>query len=568
MTADRLSLVLVSDFTVANLTAAFEHLPGLPSMGVAVAPFGQPIQVLLDDESVMWSSDRDAAFIWVRPEAISSAISAAQSGSALDLELLRLEVVAFANAVQKAAKRVQYCFVATLTVPWYQRAPSHFSRQGDGETARAVALANEYLATELSGTPNLRILDTQRWFERSQAGYDDQLWYLAKVPFAAGVFRAAAVDVQSMLRGLLGQARKLIILDLDDTLWGGTVGDVGWESLRLGGHDAEGEALLDFQKGLKALEKHGIMLGIVSKNDESVAREAIQNHPGMILRETDFVGWRINWQDKVQNIQELTQELNVGLQSVVFIDDSPVERARVREALPDVLVPEWPENKMLYPRTLMSLGCFDTGDQSAEDASRTRMYIEERQREAARTSAVSMDDWLAALQLKIAAEPFAHANAQRTVQLLNKTNQVNLRTRRMSESELASWAAQDGHELWVFSVSDRFGSYGLTGIVSLAVEAQRADIVDFVLSCRAMGRQVEETMLHVLVERARVLGVRAIDAAYQPTARNAPCLRFFQQSGWQASGNDGHCFSWQIADRYALPSHVDLELPDGTGGAR
>jgi FkbH-like protein len=196
------------------------------------------------------------------------------------------------------------------------------------------------------------------------------------------------------------------------------------------------------------------------------------------------------------------------------------------------------------------------------------MYIEERQREAARTSAVSMDDWLTALQLKIAAEPFAHANAQRTVQLLNKTNQVNLRTRRMSESELASWAAQDGHELWVFSVSDRFGSYGLTGIASLAVEAQRADIADFILSCRVMGRQVEETMLHVLVERARVLGVRAIAATYQLTARNAPCLRFFQQSGWRASGEDGHCFSWQTADQYALPSHVDLGLPDGTGGAR
>jgi FkbH-like protein len=196
------------------------------------------------------------------------------------------------------------------------------------------------------------------------------------------------------------------------------------------------------------------------------------------------------------------------------------------------------------------------------------MYIEERQREVARTSAASMEDWLAALRLKVTAEPFTRVNAQRTVQLLNKTNQMNLRTRRMSESELASWATQGGHELWVFTVSDRFGSYGLTGIASLAVDAQRANITDFILSCRVMGRQVEETMLHVLVERARVLSVRAIDAAYQPTARNAPCLRFFQQSGWQASGEDGHCFSWQTADQYALPSHVDLDLPDGTGGAR
>jgi len=458
--------------------------------------------------------------------------------------------------------------VATLTVPWYQRAPGYAAAQSDGGTARAVALANEYLAMELAGIPNLWILDTQRWLERSQAGYDDQLWYLAKVPFAAGVFQAAAVDVQSVLSGLLGRAKKLIILDLDDTLWGGTVGDVGWENLQLGGHDAEGEALVDFQKGLKALEKRGIMLGIVSKNDETIAREAIQKHPSMILQEADFVGWRINWQDKAQNVQELTQELNIGLQSVVFIDDSSAERARVREALPDVLVPEWPENKMLYPRTLMSLGCFEAGVRSAEDVGRTRMYIEERRREEARTSAASMGDWLAALQLKVTVEPFARANAQRTVQLLNKTNQMNLRTRRMPESELALWATQDGHELWVFTVSDRFGSYGLTGIAGFAVEAQRAEITDFILSCRVMGRQVEETMLHVIVERARVLGVRTIAAAYQPTAKNAPCLRFFQQSGWLASGEDGSCFSWQTADQYALPSHVDLDLLDGTGGAR
>ena len=568
MNTDRVSLVIVSDFTVTNLAAAFEHLPGLPSVNVTAAPFGQPTQVLLDDESVVWSGERDAALIWVRPEAVSSAISAVQAGSAVDRELLHAEAVAFANAVKQAAKRVQYCFVATLTVPWYQRAPGYAAAQSDGGTARAVALANEYLAMELAGIPNLWILDTQRWLERSQAGYDDQLWYLAKVPFAAGVFHAAAVDVQSVLRGLLGQARKLIILDLDDTLWGGTVGDVGWENLQLGGHDAEGEALVDFQKGLKALEKRGIMLGIVSKNDEKIAREAIQKHPSMILRETDFVGWRINWQDKVQNVQELTQELNIGLQSVVFIDDSPAERARVREALPDVLVPEWPENKMLYPRALMSLGCFEAGVRSAEDAGRTRMYIEERQREEAKTSAASMGDWLAALQLKVTVEPFARANAQRTVQLLNKTNQMNLLTRRMSESELALWATQSGHELWVFTVSDRFGSYGLTGIVGFTVEAQRAEITDFILSCRVMGRQVEETMLYVMVERARRAGAVTATATYQPTAKNAPCLRFFQQSGWHASGEDGHCFSWQIADQYVLPSHVDLDLLDGTRGAR
>jgi FkbH-like protein len=562
------SLVIISDFTATNLATTLQHVADLPAVDAVIAPSGQPTQVLLDDDSMAWSGDRDAALIWVRPEGISSALSAAQSGTALDRDLLRAEVTTFANAIKRAAKRLRYCFLATLTVPWYQRAPAQSVAQSDGGIGRAVSLANECLITELAGTPNLWILDAQRWLDRSQAGYDDQLWYLAKVPFAAAVFRAAATDVQSLLRGLLGQSRKLIILDLDDTLWGGTVGDAGWENLRLGGHDAEGEALLDFQRGLKALEQRGVMLGIVSKNEETIAREAIQRQPSMILREADFVGWRINWQDKAQNVKELTQELNIGLQSVVFIDDSPAERARVREAFPDVLVPEWPENKMLYPRALMSLGCFEMGMQSAEDASRTRMYIEERQREEVKTSAASMGDWLASLQLRVTAELYSRANAQRTVQLLNKTNQMNLRTRRMSESELASWVAESGHELWVFSVSDRFGSYGLTGIAGIAVEDQRAEITDFILSCRVMGRQIEETMLYVLIVRARALGVRTIGATYEPTVKNAPCISFFQQSGWHTSGEDGSCFSWVTADQYELPSHVDMELLDAAVGAQ
>ena len=171
--------------------------------------------------------------------------------------------------------------------------------------------------------------------------------------------REAAADIRAAFVGLRGAAKKLLVLDLDDTLWGGIVGDAGWENLRLGGHDPQGESFADFQRAIKNLKRRGVVLALVSKNEESVALEAIRNHPEMVLKEDDFVGWRINWTDKARNIAELATELNLGLQSVVFIDDNPVERARVREALPEVFVPEWPEDKLLYASAFGQLRCFD-----------------------------------------------------------------------------------------------------------------------------------------------------------------------------------------------------------------
>jgi FkbH-like protein len=277
---------------------------------------------------------------------------------------------------------------------------------------------------------------TANWVELTGGrAFNPRLWYLGKVPFGNELFKAAVRDLKASLRGIQGQARKLVILDLDDTLWGGIVGDVGWRKLVLGGHDPAGEALVDFQHELKALTRHGIVLAIVSKNEESVALEAIREHPEMILRKDDFANWRINWEDKAKNIAELTADLNLGLDSTVFIDDNPVERARVREALPEVLVPDWPEDKRLYPHALRSLDCFDKPAISEEDRRRQQMYVIERKRTELKIQVGSVEGWLQTLDLIVKTEPLNAANVGRLTQLLNKTNQMNLSTRRMIEQE-------------------------------------------------------------------------------------------------------------------------------------
>ena len=381
---------------------------------------------------------------------------------------------------------------------------------------------------------------------------------MGKIPFSNEVFKEAAKDIKAAIRGINGFARKLIVVDLDDTLWGGIVGDIGWENLKLGGHDHYGESFVDFQNALKSFSKRGIILGIVSKNEENVAIEAIKKHPEMVLKLDDFAGWKINWQDKAKNIMELTSELNLGLQSVVFIDDNPMERARVREALPEVFVPEWPEDKMLYKSALLNLHCFDIPLLSEEDAKRTKMYAAERKRENMKDTFVSIDEWLKSIDMCISINELSKENLQRTAQLINKTNQMNLTTRRMTESELSDWAEQKNHKIWTFSVSDKFGDSGLTGIISIEIEKDIGKIIDFVLSCRVMGRKAEETMLHKLIKYAKDNGLKEIKAKYIPTAKNVPCLKFWKKSGFDYEEKN-NLFVWDVSKEYFLPDCIQIK---------
>jgi FkbH-like protein len=298
----------------------------------------------------------------------------------------------------------------------------------------------------------------------------------------------------------------------------------------------------------------------VSKNDESVALDAIKNHPDMILQLDDIVGWRINWRDKAQNVAELVSDLNLGLQSVVFIDDNPAERARVRDALPEVLVPDWPEDKTLYRKTLLELGCFDIPSLTAEDRDRVKMYASERERKTSMEVVGSMEEWLLSLNVKAEVERLNHGNLARAAQLLNKTNQMNLSTRRMTEAELMAWVEGSGNYMWTVRVSDKFGPLGLTGLLSIEVDkvdTTQACIVDFVLSCRAMGRKVEETMLAIAIQQLPSLGVSHLFVKYLPTQKNMPCLEFLKRSGLRHE-SPGHTFFCDTTIEYPYPEQVTV----------
>ena len=551
--------LLLSDFTIGGLVPFLEAADERPALRCAVGPAGPVQRVLLDESDACWRAQPEVAVVWTRPQAVAPAFGRLLEFEPVEPAQILAEVDQFAALLRRAAARVAALFVPSWTRPAPDRGLGLLDLSVRVGPAYHLLRMNARLVEAVADVANLHVLDAGRWLALAgPQACSPKLWHLGKIAFGPEVCRLAAADLKAGLRGLAGAARKLVVLDLDDTLWGGVVGELGWEHLALGGHHPAGEAFRAFQRALQALTRRGIILGIVSKNTEAVALEALDRHPEMVLRRADFAGWRINWADKVENLQALAAELQIGLDAVVFLDDHPAERARVRAALPEVLVPEWPADPRLYEQALRALACFDTPTLSAEDRTRARTYAAGRQRRDLLQTAQSVADYLQALELHVRCAALGPEDLPRAAQLLNKTNQMNLATRRLTETQLADWARHPAHRAYVFRVSDRFDDYGLTGLATLALSGAEAHLADFVLSCRVLGRGVEQTMLHAVAAQARALGGQQLVATYRPSPRNAPCRSFFEErSGLQPRRRAEDLeFVWDLRRPYPAPEHV------------
>jgi FkbH-like protein len=551
----RPSGLLISDFNIQNLAATLSHGDGEPSVEVSTAPFGQVVQVLSENVA----AKPDFAVAWTQPQSVLGEVNRVLEGLPSDLIVLDRQVDGYCELLTKFAQGTSLLMVPTWVVPISRQGHGGQDLLGGTGITRVVMHANNRMVDRLSGHVNIVPLNAARWMELAGGkGFSPRLWYSSKTPFSSDVFTSAARDVKSTLAGMLGLSRKLVVLDLDDTLWGGIVGDLGWESIVLGGHDADGEALVDFQRELKRLLHRGITLAIVSKNQADIALKVVDEHPEMVLRRSDFAAWRINWNDKAANIVEIAKELNLGLDAIVFIDDNPAERDRVRQALPRVLVPDWPSDKRLYPQALLGLDCFNNLRVTEEDRQRSAMYAEERQRAELKAEIGSVDSWLASLGMQLTTTRVEPSTMARASQLLNKTNQMNLSTRRLSEADLVEWSGRVGNKLWLFRVKDKFGDSGICGIASATIEADRVDVVDFILSCRVMGRNVEEEMLRVVINWARRVGADEVRLQYRSTEKNRPCLEFLLRSGLE--NPQAGVFLWKCDQDYPAQSHIQVRL--------
>lgn len=531
-------VLIVSHYNLANLKTILTKNSASQEIEFIEAPFGQAEQLALQSEHEIWSSDYLAIIVWFAPERVSESYGRAAAGGSYDAAELAKDMQNHLQVLQRFRDKCGAIFHASFvnSRPMRGGGPVGMTR---GTGCKAALLEMNYLlVTHFSSLSLGYTLDASKWIESSATSrYSEKLWYFTKNPFSNETLKLAANDISSAVRLLRGCAKKLIVVDLDNTIWGGILGEDGVAGLRLGGLDPIGEAFQDFQHLLKALKRHGFLLAILSKNDEGIALEAIRTHPEMVLREQDFAAWRINWDDKASNLISLVQELNLGLDSVVFLDDSPFERERVAEACPEVSVLEL-SDPFSYRLQLDSLVELDRLSITDEDRTRSELYASERERRIQRTEIAGLEDWIRSLCLEITIDPVTSGNLRRVVQLLNKTNQMNLAGRRMPEAEFQKWLNFDANYSWAVRVTDKFGDYGLSGVVSLTHKGDAAQIVDFCLSCRVLGRRVEHDLLSFIGTYARQsLNATILEAEYIPTDRNRACLEFLEQSGAKSAPN-------------------------------
>ncbi len=545
---------LVTDFTSGTLAGLLAHGEDAPPLAPVELPAG-PLQATLHAALATEASPRTVTVVWADPVRSLAGAAAAAAYEDVDPDAVGAEVDGLADLVVRLAARRR----AVLFVRWGRGDDPGLGLidlhhpQAPG---RIVADADAALRAAFAATPNVLTLDPLPWLVGAgPAPWSPRQWFATKVPYAAGVLRAAADAVRSAVRTLDAGSRRIVLLDLDDTLWGGIVGEVGREGLVLGGHDPRGEAFVAFQHDLKRLTRIGVQLALVSRNDEAVALDAFDHHPEMVLARADLAGWRIGRGDKAPADASLLDELRLGPASAVFLDDSPAERGRVREALPDVLVPEWPTTPLLYRSALRALGCFDPATLSREDRARTAAYATERARAGDAAAAASVTDWLASLGLVVDVRPLEAVDLARATQLVNKTNQLNLATRRLTERELADLAAAPDTDVVTVRVGDRYGDAGLTAVLAVRTEGEEAELTDLVMSCRVMGRGVERTLLHVAGRLAAARGAARLRARFVPTDRNAPCRTALEDAG---PVRDGDVYRWEPAASVAAQDHVTL----------
>lgn len=350
--------------------------------------------------------------------------------------------------------------------------------------------------------------------------HDTTLWNMAKLPFASTFLPLYADHVCRLIAALRGKSRKCLILDLDNTVWGGVIGDDGLEGIVVGQGDATGEAHLGVQRTALALRDRGIVLAVSSKNTDEVARRPFREHPEMLLREDHLAVFQANWNDKATNIQAIANELSLGLDAMVFLDDNPMERDLVRRMLPQVAVPELPADPALYARTLLAAGYFEAIAFSGEDRQRAAFYQDNARRVNLQKQAGDVDAYLASLDMRMTLQPFDDTGRARIAQLINKSNQFNLTTRRYTEADVAAAQADpDAFSLQV-RLADTFGDNGMISVLLCRRTGDDWDIDTWLMSCRVLGRKVEQAVLQELVDQARQRGIRRLVGTYLPTEKN------------------------------------------------
>jgi FkbH-like protein len=468
---------------------------------VYVGAFGQFRQELLDTTSALHRFNPDFVLFALGCRELLASVPIVASKDEVDRAVMQA-VSDLEELWQRArglhASVIQQSFL-DITEPVF----GSYDRLVPAAPSQLVDCLNSKAAVAVSREAVLW-LDIARLSARDgiEAWFDSVRWYQGKIEISPQAATIYGDVVARLIAAQRGQSKKCLVLDLDNTLWGGVLGDVGLENIVLGQGSGAGEAHLALQRYAKALKERGIMLAVCSKNEEAVADAAFNEHPEMVLTRQDMSAFIVNWSDKAENLRTIAKQLNIGLDSLVFVDDNPAERARVRESLPMVAVPELPDDPTHYVRSIADAGYFEAVSFTEEDQQRVGQYAANEQRETLRNSLQSMDDFLRGLDMSVHFGPVTTRDLARATQLINKTNQFNTTTRRITAEELAELAADPHNIVLQFRLADRFGDNGLVSVMLICQargDPSTLEVANWVMSCRVFGRQLEDEAMNIAV---------------------------------------------------------------------
>lgn len=410
-----------------------------------------------------------------------------------------------------------------------------------------TSLINHSINEFAKNYKNVFVLDIDRLASSigRQNWFNETLWFHSKTISSLEWIPFLAQNIIDIYLAINGSVIKCIVLDLDNTLWGGVIGDDGLGGIALG-HLGEGEAYYEFQQYLLELKKRGIILTVCSKNEIDNAILPFKEHPEMVLKEQDITIFVANWNNKAENIKYIKNSLNIGFDSIVFLDDNPFERNLVREYLPDVIVPELPEDPAEYVRYISKLNLFETTSLTDEDKSRAEMYKIEFQRKELEKNFTDVNEYLKSLNMKIAVKKFHSFYLPRIAQLIQRSNQFNLTTKRYTELECETLMNSNQYIPLFAKLSDKFGDYGLISVVIFKHEGNEIYIDTWLMSCRVLARGVEQFIMNYIFDFAKENNCKIVRGEYIPTTKNTMVKDFFGKFGFnRQDGEDGKIY-WHL----------------------
>ena len=557
----KIRVALLSSFTINGLEQTLRVLcfENKINCKTYVGNYNQYNQEILDKNSNLYKFNPDVTFLILDTRSILGdlffspySISNEKRIEFIDNKINEIEQLIQSFTESHHSKLI----VTTLSIPTYSPYGIYETKTDYG-LQQMVRTFNENLIKIFKNNPVVYVYDfnqfTGKYGEHNI--FDFKQYLLGDVKISMTHIPYFGDEIMSYVKSILGLNKKCVVLDLDNTLWGGIVGEDGYAGIILG-DTPTGKAFVEFQKIILSLQQRGIILAINSKNNTDDAMDVIKNHPNMILREEHFVSIKINWNDKASNLQEIATELNIGLDSMVFFDDDPVNRELVRSTMPEVLTPELPKDPYLFSMIIKNLNDFNVLKITDEDAKRGQMYLQQRKRIEFSQKTNNLDNFLNQLNIKVTVKPASEFTLPRISQLTLKTNQFNLTTKRYHEEDIKSILNSSSNIVQCVQVKDKFGDNGITGVYIINKDNDLEWSLDtFLLSCRIMGRKIEDGVLDHIIAQARDAGVRRIKATYIPTKKNMPVKDFLPNFGFKQENNSWYYY---IDEKVKKPNHIEM----------